>query len=247
MKRSIVVGLAALALAPLTVLPATAGPPRHYHTISSTHGYAYVTQLDDCLLGEAFVSSAIGKYASQPGPVNKQGLTGVYVRVTDTCAEPPSGDVSAQAGGGPGGVVVFEADGQNMAPLSVDPRLRWAAVRTVIPASATDHVDGVPGEPYAVDIVLEASWTGIGELEHTTVVTHANLQPDGVVNSTANDLRRVARAEVEVVVDGWSVTGTDPGQDTEGGSAVLEQSKSRCIEVPRPGVEGFSPCFGFPG
>ena len=30
-------------------------------------------------------------------------------------------------------------------------------------------------------------------------------------------------------------------------AAVLEQTKSRCIEVPRPGVEGFYPCFGFPG
>jgi hypothetical protein len=28
--------------------------------------------------------------------------------------------------------------------------------------------------------------------------------------------------------------------------ALLEQTKSHCIEVPRPGVEGFHPCFGFP-
>ena len=30
-------------------------------------------------------------------------------------------------------------------------------------------------------------------------------------------------------------------------AAVLEQTKSRCMEVPRPGVEEFYPCFGFPG
>lgn len=29
--------------------------------------------------------------------------------------------------------------------------------------------------------------------------------------------------------------------------AVLERTKSRCVENPRPGVEGFYPCFGFPG
>lgn len=255
MKRMVLAGLTALALAPLTVLPATAGPPRHYHTISATSGYAVVTeQLDECLLGEVFVSSSVGTYAAQPGPVNKQGLTGVFVRVSDICAE-PEGDVEAAAGGG-GGAVVLEADGQlyddlrdgelNGAALQVDPRLRWAWVATAIPGTATAYTDGVPGDAFEVVILLDASWVGIGELEHTTVVTHSNLQPDGVVNSTANDLRRVAEAEVSVVVDGWSVSGFDPGQDA-GGNAVLEQSKSRCIEVPRPGVEEFYPCFGFPG
>lgn len=235
MKRIVLAGLTALVIAPLAALPATAGPPRHYHTISATHGFAVVTeQLDECLVGEVFVSSSIGKYASQPGPVNKQGLTGVFVRISDTCGEP---EVGVKAGGG-GGAAVLEADGQNMAPLVVDSRLRAASVHTTIAAQDGD------GQP--VTIHLDATWTGIGELEHTTAVTHENYRGEGVVNSTANDLRRVAEAEVSVVVDGWSVSGFDPGQNA-GGNAVLEQSKSRCIEVPRPGVEGFYPCFGFPG
>ncbi len=257
MRTSLLAGLTAAALVPLSVMPATAGNPRIYHTISSTYGYAVVTQqLDECLLGEVFVSSSVGTYAAQPGPVDKQGLTGVLVRITDTCATPPEGDVSVQAGGGPAGVVVLEADGQlyddlrdgdlNGAALQVDPRLRWAWVATSIPGTATAYTDGIPAEPYDVVIQLEASWTGVGELEHTTAVNHENFPDEGVVNSTANDLRRSAEAEVAVTVDGHTLTGFDPGQEA-GGSGVLERSKSRCIEVPRPGVEGFYPCFGFAG
>ncbi len=257
MRTSFLAGLTVAALVPLAAMPATAGNPRIYHTISTTHGYAVVTQeLDECLLGEVFVSSGIGTYAAQPGPVNKQGLTGVFVRVTDTCAAAPEGDVSVQAGGGPGGVVVLEAEGQlyddlrdrdpNGAALQVDPRLRWARVATSIPGTATAYTDGVPGEPYDVVIQLDASWVGVGELGHTTAMTRERFPGEGVVNSTANDLRRSAEARVALTVDGLEIAGFDPGQDA-GGNAVLEQSKSRCIEVPRPGVEGFYPCFGFPG
>lgn len=256
MRKSVLAGLTVAALVPLAAMPATAGNPRIYHTISDTYGYAVVTeQLDECLLGEVFVSSSVGTYAAQPGPVNKQGLTGVFVRVSDTCATAPEGDVSVQAGGG-GGVVVLEVDGQlyddlrdgdlNGAALQVDPRLRWAWVATAIPGSATAYTDGVPGEPYDVVVQLGASWTGVGELEHTTAMSHVLFPEEGVVNSSANDLRRSAAAEVTVTVDGLSITGSDPGVDA-GGNGVLEQSKSRCIEVPRPGVEGFYPCFGFPG
>jgi hypothetical protein len=232
MKRAFAVATvlaAPLVLGPLTMGSAGAAPPRIYHTIGSTSASATVTTSQGCELTEVFVSSSKAMYAAQPGPVNKQGLTSVFVRVTDSCV-PTGARVGAAAGGG-GGPVLFEADAQNGAPLVVDPRLTRASVTT--------DLAGTDGEGNPVTVHLVAAWTGTGPLEHTLVSNHAH-SADGNVNATDNNLRRDASARVSVQVAGRSATGTDPG-------AVIEQTRSRCIEVPRPGVEGFFPCFGFPG
>lgn len=63
---------------------------------------------------------------------------------------------------------------------------------------------------------------------------------EGKVNATDNNLRRTATTNVSVTVNGRTAAGTDS-------EAVLEQEKSRCIEVACSGVEGFYPCFGFSG
>lgn len=227
MKRLPILLCSAASMA-LAAAPAGAAP-NIYHTISSTHGSATVTSTSGCEQTEVFVSSSVAMYASQPGPVNKQGLTAVFVRVTDICAA-PAGVVTAAAGGD--GAVLFQAEGQNMAPLVADPRLSTASVRT--------DMAGTDGDGNPVTISLSATWTGTGPLEHDTVHTHGNYPDEGNVNATDNNLRRAATADVSVTVDGMTVGGTDPG-------ALLEQVKSRCIEVARPGVEEFFPCFGFPG
>ncbi|MHA7180202.1 hypothetical protein ACX80J_08815 [Arthrobacter sp. MDB2-24] len=183
-----------------------------------------------CEQTEIFVSSSVAMYANQPGPVNKQGLTAVFVLVTDTCAA-ASGPVSAAAGGG-GGAVLFQAEGRNMAPLVVDPRLTTASIDTQLAGS-----DG-NGDP--VTIALSASWTATGPLQHDTAHNHEHFPGEGNVNATDNNLMRPATAEVSVTVGDFTATGTDT-------TAVLEQVKSRCIEIARPGVEEFYPCFGFPG
>ena len=233
MKRLVASAVASCGLAVLGALPAPAAPPRMYHTIVSSHGFALLQETAGCERTEVYVSSSVAMYAAQPGPVGKQGLTAVLVRVTDVCAAssraPGSGAVAAAAGGGP--PVLFEADGQNGARLVTDNRLRGASVTTDIPATDGD------GDP--VTIHLHAVWTAVGPLEHTTTHTHANLG-DGNVSSTANDLRRPVTAEVSVSVAGRAASG-------RASEATLEQTRSHCIEVPRPGVEGFFPCFGFPG
>ncbi|GAA2471542.1 hypothetical protein [Terrabacter carboxydivorans] len=231
MRRALAVATvlaAPLLLAPLATASAGAAQPRIYHTIGSTSASATFSSTTDCQLTEVFVSSSRAMYAAQPGPVGKQGLTAVFVRVTDSCAA--SGARVAPAAGGGGGPVVFQADVQNGAPLVVDPRLTRASVTT--------DLTGTDGDGNPVTVHLTASWTGSGPLEHTTDSTHVHFA-DGNVSSTANDLRRAASAQVSVEVAGRSATGTDP-------SAVLEQTRSHCIELPRPGVEGFFPCFGFP-
>ena len=221
MKRSLAV-VAVLALAPLGADPVAAAP-NIYHVISSTHGGAYVAVEDGCELTEVFLSSSVGMFAAQPGPVNKQGLTDVGVRISDTC-----GPVSAAAGGG-GGAVMFEA--RNMAKLVADPRLRHASVSTTMEGTDSD------GNPVTVE--LDAAWIGTGELEHTTL-SDATHFPEGNVVAVDNNLRRDAVAQVSVKVAGHSVSGSDP-------EATLELVKANCVEVARPGVEEFFPCFGFPG
>lgn len=229
MKRLAGAALAAGGLAVLTAIPAGAGQPRIYHTITSSHGFALLDQTVGCERTEAYVSSSVAMYAGQPGPVNKQGLTGAFVRVTDVCATETVGPRPAAGGGG--GAVIFEADGQNGARLVTDNRLRGASISTSVPGADAN------GDP--VTIALSATWTPIGPLEHTTVRTHVNLGV-GNVSSTANDLRRPVTARVSVSVGGFDASG-------EASEATLEQTKSRCVEIPRPGVEEFYPCFGFPG
>ena len=231
MKRLILTCAAALAVIPLAASPAFAAKPNIYHTIASTHASAVVSRADGCSLTEVFVSSSLGMYAAQPGPVNKQGLTGVLVQVTDICGE--QGEVQAAAGGG---TVLYRAEGQSPTPLVADPRIASASISDVL--RGTDST----GEP--VTIHLAATWTGVGLLEHSTVQNNSQY-PEGNVAAHDNNLRRAATADVSVIVerdgdDVLAVSGTDDG-------ASLEKIRSMCIEVPLPGVTEFLPCFGFPG
>jgi hypothetical protein len=231
MKRACAIAAAValpLALGPLVAAPAGAAQPRIYHTISSTIGSATLGVEQGCELSEVFVSSSKAMYAAQPGPVGKQGLTAVFVRVTDICSS-SRGLAAAPAAGG--GTVLFEADVQNRAPLVVDARLTRASVTTDLPGTDAN------GDPVTVHLV--ASWTGTGPLEHRTVSTQTH-SGDGNVSANDNNLRRAAVASVSVKVAGRTITGrTD--------DAGLEQVKSHCVEVPRPGAVDFYPCFGFPG
>ncbi|MGW9412436.1 hypothetical protein [Arthrobacter cupressi] len=223
MKRHAAI-LAALALLTLTAPPAGA-QPNIYHTIYSSHGSANVDRTDGCERVEIFLSSSVAAFASQPGPVNKQGLTGVFLRISDVCA-------GLAAAAAPGGSVLFQADGQSLAPLTIDPRLETASIDAELP--------GTDGDGNPVTIRVSASWTGVGPLEHSTVNSHELFPGVGNVSATDNNLRRAAVATVSVAAGPYSVSGTDP-------NAVLERVKSRCVEVARPGVEEFFPCFGFPG
>ena len=218
MKR-VLIGLFTAAMVALTTAPAGAAP-NIYHTISSTHGSAAMVETIGCERTEIFVSSMVGMFAAQPGPVNKQGLTSVFVRISDVCAAPGRG------------VVLFQADGMNFAPLEVDPRLTSASITT--------DIAGTDGDGNPVTISLSTSWTGTGPLEHSTVSSHENIPGLGNVNSTDNNLRRAATATGSVTVNGLTAAGTDS-------NAVLERVKGRCIEIARQGVEDFFPCFGFPG
>lgn len=234
--RAVVAAIAIpIGLVGLTAVPAAAAQPRIYHTIKAATGFAFLDETRGCERTEVYVSSSKAMYAAQPGPVGKQGLTDALVRVTDVCAAPPesspeSSKVAAAAGGGP--PVVFEAEGRAMVPLTVDARLTRASVDADLP--------GTDGQGNPVTIHLVATWVGTGPLEHSTVHNHVLFPGSGVVSANDNNLRREATAQVAVEVAGRAALGT-------AAEASLELVRSMCIEVPRPGVEGFYPCFGFPG
>lgn len=235
---TLVLALLALALAP-AALASPGADPSIYHTIVSRFGSATASTLEGCHRTTVFVSSSDAMYASQPGPVNKQGLTSVLVRVTDACAPGAPAGVGPLAAGG-GEPVLYEAQGQSLAPLEADQRIRSARISTTI---TTEDVSGSPiidSDGNQVEIALLVEWTGIGPLEHSTVQNHALFPGAGVVSSTSNDLMREATAHVVV-------TAGPAALDTVTADALLEQVKYRCVEVARPGVDEFYPCFGFPG
>lgn len=243
MKPARAAWILVLTLLPLPfATPAVAGPeadPSIYHTIVSRLGSATASTLDGCHRTTVFVSSSDAMYASQPGPVNKQGLTSVLVQVTDACSAGPLAGAgpAAAAGGEP---VLYEAQGQSLAPLEADQRLGSATISTTLTTADVSGSPIIDSDGNQVEIGVLVEWTGVGPLEHSTVHNHALYPGTGVVSSTSNDLRRVATAHV-------AVTAGPAALDTDTTDASLEQVKFRCVEVPRPGVDEFYPCFGFPG
>lgn len=226
MRRTVMAGIAAGVLVAATASTAGAAEPRIYHTIKDTTAYAEVSQVDatGCIETSLWISSSRAMYTGKPSGLNKQKLTTVDLVVRDLCAAAPQGKVSAAAAGGE---VLFEASGQTAVGPVVDTRLTKATL-------SADFV-GEDGVPFSVD----ATWTGVGKLTRDHVNTHVNLA-GGVVSTTAREVRRDAVAEVTAVIGPYDVSATT---DT----AFLSTLRFRCIEVPRPGVEEFYPCFGFAG
>lgn len=214
--------LAGLCTAAALVAPAglAGAAPTALNTILSTRGSAGVVNTEGCRKTEIYVSSSVAMYAGQPAPVNEEGLTSVFLRVTDICARPS------------GGTVLFEAEGRNFAPLVADPRLATASVTTDLPGTDRD------GNP--VTISLAATWTATGPLFHETSEAHHEYPGEGSVSTTDGITRMGAAAHVAVMVNTLASSGTDEG-------AILQQVESSCAETPDPGVTDFHPCFGFPG
>ena len=223
MSRVLAAGLAAGLMVAAGAATAGAAEPRIYHTIKDTTAYAEVSQLDasGCIETSLWISSSRAMYTGKPSGLNKQKRTTVDLVVRDLCAA-PQGKVSAAAAGGE---VLYEASGQVAVGPVVDTRLTTASLSADF---VTD--EGVP-------VSVDATWTGIGRLTRDHVNTHVNLA-GGVVSTTANEVRRDAVAEVTAAIGPYDVSATT---DT----AFLSTLRFRCIEVPRPGVEEFYPCFGF--
>ncbi len=139
--RRLVVIVAAIGLLLTTVAPVGAAQAEDYaRVIRSRHAGATFVQVDGCTQTEVFVSAMDAVFGSRPGPVNKQGLVGVFYRELDICSGP-----------GPRFPVVFSADAQSLDRLVSSPRFGTASIDVTL--SGTDG----DGNPVVID--LQVDWT----------------------------------------------------------------------------------------
>jgi hypothetical protein len=206
----------------LASLPSVAGASvidDYARVIRSRHAGATFVQRDGCIQTDVFVSAMDATFGSRPGPVNKQGLVGIFVARRDLCAEP-----------GPKGYpVVYAADGSTLDRLSSTPQFSRAWLSTSVPAT---DMDGNP-----VSLVVNLRWSPTTPFERSHVRGDAWL-PDGVkfgahVHTFAHGLRAEALAWGEITIDGQVLT-LAPTAD-----AQLEQVRYFCqvIQHPRGGAE----------
>ena len=206
----------------LTINPATAGASviqDYARVIRSRHAGATFVQQDGCIQTELFVSAMDATFGSRPGPVNKQGLVGIFLARRDVCAEP-----------GPKGYpLVYAADGSSLDRLLSTPQFDSAWLDATIPATDMD------GSAVTVDLHLR--WIPTTAFERSRVSGNAWL-PEGVkrgahVHTFSHGLRADAVAWGDVSVDGETLSLT-PSLD-----AQLEQVRYFCqvIQHPQGGAE----------
>lgn len=223
-SKRLAVGLVLmLATVGILVPPAAARTVRIYHTIVSNDAFAMVSQETECRRVDAYVSTSNGKYAAQPGPVNKQGLTSLELIVFDTCA------VSTAAAGG-SGAVLFDGLGEAWIGPLVTPQLRSARINVTL--ALEDELTG-----RVVRARLAATWMATGPVVKGSYSYNGHVP--GVGGSNTHELKKVRPATAAVAVTSEvarvSATTTD---------ASLQQEKFRCMEVVLPHYIGESDwCF----
>jgi hypothetical protein len=203
-----------------TALPAAGSTIEDYaRVIRSRHASATFSQVDGCRQMEVFVSAMDAVFGSRPGPVNKQGLVGVFYRELDVCAEP-----------GPKGFpVVFQADAQSLDRLVTGPRFTDAAIDVVM--------DGTDGDGNPVRIALDIDWIAAEPLHRSRVAGNDWFPVDeklgAHVHTFSHGLSAAAEARGSITVGGTSVR-LAPTTD-----ATLEEVRYFCqiIQHPRGGFD----------
>ena len=207
--------LAALALIVGAVTPASASTIEDYaRVIRSRHAGATFSQVDGCRQVEVFVSAMDAVFGSRPGPVNKQGLVGVFYRELDVCAEP-----------GPKGYpVVFQADAQSLDRLVTTARFGAASVSAVL--------DGTDGDGNPVQIEIDLRWTADEPFARSKVSGNgwfpAGETHGARVHTFSRGLSASAVAQGSMVVDGTRIDLAATGD------ATLEQIRYFCQVIQRP-------------
>ena len=179
--RSLLLVVALGAAMPATVAAAV---PDYQRVISSRHADVALASLDGCVLTEIFVSGMDAVFGGRPGPIQRQGLTGVGVRQSDICTAAASlGHLGLySAGGGAGGTLLFDGLGQTLDRLGSSVRFDRAWLRAAVPV--VNEVASGDAEVVSVDL----SWTLVGELTRDTGHLHVRVPGEGNVNSHQNTL-----------------------------------------------------------
>jgi hypothetical protein len=196
-------------------MPAAASTIEDYaRVIRSRHAGATFSQVDGCRQTEVFVSAMDATFGSRPGPVNKQGLVGVFYRELDVCAEP-----------GPKGYpVVFQADAQSLERLVTSSRFETASVVAVL--------DGMDGDGNPIDMAIDLQWAASEPFERSKVSGNGSFPDDeklgARVHTFSHGLSASAMAVGSISVGGaW--TDLQPTND-----ATLEQVRYFCQVIQHP-------------
>jgi hypothetical protein len=207
--------LASVGLLLATVAPIQASTIEDYaRVIRSRHAGATFVQVDGCTQTEVFVSAMDATFGSRPGPVNKQGLVGVFYRESDACAEP-----------GPRGYpVIFTADAQSLASLVTAPQFGTASISTVL--------IGTDGDGNPARIQLDIAWAAVEAFTRSRVAGNGwfpESEKQGArVHTFSHGLRAAAVATGSVTVNGVR-TDLAPTWD-----ASLEQVRYFCQVIQHP-------------
>lgn len=219
--------LAAVFLVVAAPAATSAAVPDYQRVIVSRHADAALASLDGCVLTEVFVSGMDGTFGGRPGPINRQGLTGVGIRQSDICAGAASmGGIGVYAAGGGGGALLFDGLGQTLDPLGSDVHLTRAWLRASVPVVNEASLDGEE-----VIVTIDLTWSLVGRLDRDTGHLHVREPGEGNVVSHQNTLMGDATVSGTVTIGGQAFA----FDAVEGGH--LQQVKYGCQVVARPSVE----------
>lgn len=211
---SVVVSCVIAALSPST---ASADVPEYQRVIKSRFADAALAAVSGCVRTEIFASSSDNMFGGRPGPVNKQGLTGVLVRQTRVCAGAEARDAAEP----PPGEVTFDGIGQTLDPLQSTPHFDRARIDVAVPV-----LDEISGRTVPVHLVL--TWSLVGEFDRDTTHTHVRAPHGAIVNSHAQTLMAdaVVQGTVTIDADRFAFGRTD--------GAHLQQVKYGCQVIRHP-------------
>jgi hypothetical protein len=199
---------------------ANADVPEYQRVIKSRLADAALVEVVGCVRTEIFVSSSDSVFGGRPGPVHKQGLTGVLVNQFDTCASAATGTVRAAAKPPPG-KVIFSGIGQSLDPLNSSPRFDRAWIDVTVPV-----LDEISGRTVPVRLALQ--WTLVGGFDRDIVHTHVRVPHGAIVNSHSQTLMAAA------VVSGTATIGADRVDFGPTAGAHLQQVKYGCQVITHP-------------
>ena len=206
---------------------AAAAVPDYQRVITSRHADAALVSLDGCVMTEIFVSATDGVFGGRPGPINRQGLTGVLVRQSDMCVGSASmGGIGVFAAGGGGGTILFDGLGQTLDPLQSSVHFDHAWLEASVPV-----VNEAVTEADETIVTISLEWTRVGELERDTGHLHVGVSDDGNVNSHQNTL------EAAATVSGTVAIGSQEFAFSGVEGSHLQQVKYGCQVVARPSAQ----------
>jgi hypothetical protein len=214
---SILVIVAGAVLAPNA---ASADVPEYQRVIKSRLADAALVGVAGCIRTEIFVSSSDSVFGGRPGPVHKQGLTGVLVSQFDTCSGAGTGTVRAAAEPPPG-KLIFSGIGQSLDPLNSTARFDRAWIDVTVPV-----LDEISGR--TVPVHLDLQWALVGEFDRDTVHTHVRVPHGAIVNSHSQTLL------ADAVVSGTATIGADLVGFGPTVGAHLQQVKYGCQVITHP-------------